>query len=165
MPFATKHDIHGAFSASKPIEVPAPELGDGVVVRFKAEFTVDDLVSVVSVDGWKEPLMLELILGRLALLDEEGRPMVDPKSDDWFQRGINGVHLVRWAKRAGLAERFTLAFREREGTDSEAVTEERIRRVVADLSTAMKLSPDTVRKWALSDLMDVLESFTRKAEK
>ena len=86
MQVADKHVFAATFE-NKPIEVPAPEFGEGVVARFRAQFTVDDLLAVASTDHWREPLVLELLLARLALVDADGQPVVDPNDDAWYQQG------------------------------------------------------------------------------
>ena len=156
---ADKHVFAAAFPDA-PIEVPAPELGPGVVARFRARFTVDDLLAVASTEHWREPLVIEILLARLALVDAEGRRLVDPADDTWFQRGIDGVSLSRLARRAGLVERFTRAFRAKpdDPDGEESLTAEGVRRLVADVAIAMRLSPESVRGWPLRDLADVLRA-------
>ena len=154
---ADKHAFAGAFADAAPLEAPAPELGDGVVVRFR-RCTVDDLLAVAKVD-FERPLVLDLILARLTLIDADGDQLVDPNDDVWFQRGTDGVLLARLAKRAGLAAEFALAFRPAVGEDSgEALTADRVRRTIADLAVAMRLSPDAIRRWPVADFVDVLRS-------
>ena len=156
---ANKHVFAATFQ-TKPIEVPAPEFGEGVVARFRPQFTVDDLLAVASTSHWREPLVLELLLARLALVDADGQNVVDPKDDTWYQQGADGVAIVRLARRAGLVDRFVRAFRATpdEDGDGEELTADAVRRTIADIATAMRLSPDTVRGWALRDLSDILAS-------
>ena len=54
MQIADKHVFAATFQ-TKPIEVPAPEFGEGVVARFRAQFTVNDLLAVASTDHWVPP--------------------------------------------------------------------------------------------------------------
>ena len=161
---ADKHVFAAAFPDA-PIEVPAPELGPGVVARFRSRFTVDDLLAVATTEHWREQLVLELLLARLTLVDADGAPLVDAKEDTWFQRGADGVALARLARRAGLVERFALAFRAApdDPDGEEELTAEGVRRLVADIATAMRLAPETVRGWPLRDLHDVLRSLRATA--
>lgn len=162
---ADKHVFSAAFADARPIEVPAPELGKGVVVRFRPYFTVDDLLAVASTEHWREPLVLVLLLARLALLDVDGETVVDPASDEWFQRGVDGVAVARLARRAGLVDRFVKAFRAApDGEGEEDLTAEGVRRVIADVATALRLSPETVRAWPLRDLRDVLSAADASAD-
>ena len=157
---ADKH-VFAATFPDAPIEVPAPELGPNVVARFRARFTVDDLPAVASTEHWREPLVIEILLAGLTLVDANGRRLVDPADDTWFQRGIDGVALSRLARRAGLVERFTRAFRANADDpkgEEETLTAEGVRRLVADIAIAMRLSPEFVRGWPLRDLADVLRS-------
>ena len=161
---ADKHAFADAFAGQGPIEVPAPELGADVVVRFRRPFTVDDLLAVAKVE-FDRPLVLDLILARLTLIGADGGEVVDPNDDLWYQRGADGVLLARLSKRAGLAANFALAFRPAVGEDSgEALTADRVRRTIADLAMAMRLSPGAIRDWPLSDFVDVLRSARRDAE-
>ena len=132
--------FHRAFSRRKPIEVDAPELGEGVVVRFRKTFRVADVLAVVSVPQWQSPMVLDLLLARLALVDADGNDVVDQSDDDWFQKGADGILLHRLSRRAKLREAFMLAFRAKEGEPSgKELTEESLRQTIADLSVAMKL--------------------------
>lgn len=164
---ANKHAFAEAFARAAPIVVDAPELGEGAVCRFKGEFTVDDVLAVVAVPGWNsEPLVLALALARIALIDDDGKPAVEEGDDAWFQRGSNGVLLARLARRAGLPERFLLAFRagRDDESDGEPLDEERLRRTVAELSVVLRLSPNAIRSWAASDLVDTLSAIKRRSE-
>lgn len=160
---ADKHMFAEAFADQTHIEVPAPELGPGVVVHFRPAYRVDDLLAVAATKNWQDPLVLGLLLARLTLVDADGADLVDPEDDTWFQRGADGVALARIARRAGLVERFVLAYRAApdDAGDAEELSAEGVRRVVADIATAMRLSPETVRGWPLRDLLDVLNSLTR----
>ena len=157
---ADKHLFAEAFADQTPIEVPAPELGADVVVRFRSRFQVDDLLAVAGTEHWRDPLVLGVLLARLTLVDADGAHLVDPKDADWFQRGADGVLLARLARRAALVERFVLVYRTApDDEDSgEELTAESVRRTVADIATAMRLSPESVRGWPLRDLLDVLAS-------
>lgn len=160
---AGKNLFNQAFNRATPIEVPAPELGKGVVVRFKSEWTVDDVISVVSVPDWKEPVIFELILARVSMLDADGKPMVEDGKDEWFQRGTNGVLLGALARRAKLPDRFCEMFRSSD-PGAKPLDQKDFTRVVYDLSVAMKLAPASIRKWAAKDLLNVLESASPPAE-
>lgn len=155
---ADKHIFADAFEP--PVEVPAPELGPGVVVRFRGRFLVDDLLAVAATEHWREPFALDLLLARLTLIDAEGNALVDPTDADWFQKCADGVVVARLARRAGLVERFVKAYRAApdEGEDQEELSLDAVRRIVADIATAMRLSPETIRSWPLRDLRDVLSS-------
>ena len=165
---ADKHAFAEAFARSAPIVVDAPELGDGIEVRFKPQFTVDDILSVTAVPGWnREPLVLAMALARVALVGEDGQPLVPDGEAEWFQRGANGVLLARLARRAGLVDRFLLAFRSRpdhEDGDGEPLDAESLRRTVAELAVVMRLSPDSVRGWPARDLADTLDALKRRQE-
>ena len=162
---ADKHIFAEAFADRAPIEVPAPELGESRTVRFRQPFTVDDVLAVSRVDGWQQPLVLDVLLARLTLVGADGQPLVDPAEADWFQRGTDGVLLARLAKRAGLVDRFSLAFRPAVGEDDgEPLTAARVRRTIADLALALKLSPGAIRGWPVPDFLDVLRSATDDAD-
>ena len=178
MKVADKHLFAKAFADQTPIEVPAPELGADVVVRFKPAFTVEDVCAVVCLErddvvegsaepkkpAWQNPLLLELALARIALLDEDGRPMVEANEPEWFQIGSDGVLLCRLARRAGLVDRFLAAFRSKPDGDNEPLTADGMRRIVADLATVMKISPESIRSWPAKDLTAVLESMKEQAD-
>lgn len=161
---AGKHVWAEAFAQRQPIEVPAPELGDGVVVRCRATFTVDDLLVVASATNWREPITLGALLLRLTMVDEDGQPVVDPDDDVWFQQGADGVIASRIARRAGLIERFVEAFRGAPDADGEELNGDVVRRVVAELALAMKLAPNSIRSWPLQDLRDVLAALPKTAD-
>lgn len=167
MTVATKNTFAEAFAKKRYIEVAAPELGADVVVRFKPQFNVGDMLTVLAVEGWKEPLVLDIILARVALIDEHGKPLVDDASDKWFNEGTDGVLLSRLAKRAGLVPIFLKAFKRSEDDPDgdQELTGEALERTVSDLSLAMKLSPESIRRWPAKDLADVLRASARAANK
>ena len=154
--------MFAAAANDAPIEVPAPELGEGVVARFRSRFTVDDLLAVAGTPSSREPLVLDLLLARLALIDADGQRMVDPNDDDWFQRAADGVVMSRLARRAGLVAEFVRAFRAAPDGDGDELTEDGVRRVIADLALVMRLSPESIRGWALRDFGDVLASLRQR---
>ena len=164
---ADKHTFAKAFARSAPIVVDAPELGPDHAVRFKGEFTVDDVLAVVAVPGWdSQPLTLDLALARLALLGEDDRPLVEDGNDVWFQRGSNGVMIARLARRAGLADRFLCAFRgQPDGDDAEPLDEDRLRRTIAELAVVLRLAPSGIRSWAARDLVDVLSTLRERSDR
>lgn len=174
---ADKHVFAKAFSKNAPIEVPAPELGEGVVVRFKPDFTVDELAQVVlvqrsdAVEGgvnspaWTNPLLLEMLLVRIAMVDEHGNKVVQDNAPEWFQQGSSGVLMCRLARRAGLVEQFLKCWKAAPDSDSQEVLDaEKLNRLIADLATVMKISPTAIRSWPASDLADVLAAFKEQAD-
>ena len=162
---ASKHTFNEAFAKRGPIDVAAPELGEDIVVRFRQPFTVDDVLAVVAVPNWREPMVMDMLLARLSMVDKDGKACVEDGKgkDTWYQRGADGILLCRLSRRAKLREAFMLAFREREGAPSDKeVSEEELRHTIADLSIAMKIAPKGIRDWPAADLVDVLGSYAAK---
>ena len=118
-----REDLHGVvmivsrqqlaeqFASRKFIEVPAPELGEGCVARFRSVFTVNDLATVVQTKGWNEDLILDVVLAHLALVDEDGGEVFRDDDAKFFGDKIDAVLLCRLSKRARLKERFVQAWR------------------------------------------------------
>lgn len=169
MGFATKHDFSNAFTAQKAIEVPAPELGEDVVVRFKSTWSVNDMLYVVSVDGWHLPLAFDLLLARISLIDGDGNRLIDEENDQWFNKQADAVLLARLAKRANLTVRFIQAMRphgdENNKGEGRPLTADRLKQTIADLSIAMHVSPEEVRKWPVQDLAEILRASSRAADR
>ena len=169
MQVADKFAFNNAFAqaAKKPIEVPAPELGADVVVRFKPTLTVDDVMFITTIPKWnEEESVLNISLTMLMMIDEDGNPVVDPKKDDWFRIGADGVLMVRLAKRAGLADIFARLWKrsvDEEG-DGEPLTGESFERSMYDLSYAMRLAPDGMRSWPVKDMLELLKASARLSE-
>ena len=164
MTVADRHAFANAFAALRPIEVPAPELGEDVVVRFRRTFTANDLSMVLGIESWREPLVLDVVLARLALVDENGKPLVDLDNDKWFLEGADGVLIARLSRRAGLKEQFLKSFKRTVDTpeDDKKLDKADIQQMIAEFSLQMRLSPDEIRAWPVQDLMDVLRAATKR---
>lgn len=164
---ASKHTFANAFVSRRPIEVEAPELGEGVVVRFKPEFTVDDVLTILAVKNWQDPLVFDILLARVAMIDEEGKPLVDDNNDKWFSEGTDGTLICRLSKRANLSAVFLKAFKRSEDDPDgdKELTGDALQQTISDLSLAMKLSPESIRSWPAKDLADVLRASARVANK
>ena len=160
---ADKQALHSAFQGQAPFEVEAPELGEGVVVRFKAELSVEDVLAVAAVETWQRELVLPIILFQRMAVDSEGKPLVEETGPKWFIEGASGVLISRLARRARLVERFAMLFKASPG-DGEPLTQDGLTRVVQDVAVAMKLSPASIRAWAAQDLLGVLETYARSKE-
>ena len=107
------------------VSVDAPELGEGVQVRFKTTLNVKELISLAKTmegDGPHGFLMMrvlqDLALFKLCAIDEDGKPLIkdeqeivatvdgsESPKETWFDTDVNGPLLRELVKRAKLAER------------------------------------------------------------
>ena len=167
---ASKHTFADRFAEYEPIEVEAPELGEGVVVRFRPSFTVSDLAAVTATEGFDNLVKLELLLAQCTLCDEHGNRLVDPESPKWFDEGCDGVVMARLAKRAGLVERFLKVWKA--GTDDEVVEsgnrlldDPHLRRLIAQVAVAMKTAPHEIMGWSMQEFKDLLDAMKQPSKK
>ena len=160
---ADKLTFNSAFASGRPIEVDAPELGEGVVVRFKPELTVNDLVFVSEVSTqFKSAAAFTLALVRRGLVDADGNAVVDDNADAWFMDGANATLMLKLAKRADLVKRYMAHNMDDDG-DSDDLTPDAMRRVVATVAVALKVTPAEVGAMSAGELTGVLKALNPKA--
>ena len=158
MTFVTKQDLSGAFSNKRPVEIPAPELGEGKVVRFKPEFSVNDMLVVSELQlQFKSASAFIIALARQALVDGDGNPLVDPDNDAWFMEGANAAWLVKYAAKAKLVERYIDAMEDAD-TDRKDADTDTMRQVVASVALTLNVTPDDVLAMSQPQLIDLLKA-------
>ena len=165
MKFVGRKEANAAFAKNAFIEVPAPEFGEGAVMRFKGALNVLDMFAVAQAsEGAKGNLsVLLLALVRQLWVDDAGKQVIGDDDDKLFLEGVDATLLLKYGQDAGLLELFTKHHVD-DGGGSTPFTVDAMREVVAALSVSLGVTPESVKSMSQQELIDLLKAFRERAK-